>query len=131
MGATGQALRQAVAVRNTPLAIDADMSAGNGQVYESAAGVLGLVLLVGNRVDRLYVHPTHHSQGIGIALLSEVTRIALRSHARELVVLSWPSAVSYYESAGFSRVPSSVCTSDNTPDGGTPCIRLVKRLAVG
>ncbi|MEN9580933.1 MAG: Acetyltransferase domain [Pseudomonadota bacterium] len=116
-------VQQAVTARSEPQTLASEMSAGNAQVYESALGVVGLVLLLGENLDRLYVHPQQQSQGIGIALLSEVTRLALRSRVPRLVTQSWPAAVSYYESVGFTQ--EAGCSS---VEPGMPCIRLVKRL---
>lgn len=77
-----------------------------------------------DELERLVVHPSHHRQGLGRALLHEVLRL---QRVRPLAVgtgLRNHPAVALYRSAGFAPDPSYGPNGTYEPLPGLPVLRL-------
>ena len=75
----------------------------NGQVLvaELDGRVAGFAALVGGELDGLFVEPELWRQGVGKALVDEVTHLA-RLRGLAVTVIAGPVARSFYERCGFS-----------------------------
>jgi len=75
----------------------------NGQVLvaELDGRVAGFAALVGGELDGLFVEPDLWRQGVGKALVDEVTHLA-RLRGLAVTVIAGPVARSFYERCGFS-----------------------------
>lgn len=69
-------------------------------VYESNGVPLGFISLQGELIDRLYVHPAHHRQGIGQALLMKAREI-LPKHMWLYTHVANKMARAFYEKNDF------------------------------
>jgi ribosomal protein S18 acetylase RimI-like enzyme len=80
---------------------------GRERVMLAEAGdtAVAFLALDGDEVDHLYVHPAHHRQGHGAALLREAQ--AQRDHLELWVFQRNVGAIAFYEAHGFAIVAST------------------------
>ncbi len=69
-------------------------------VYEQDGAPLGFLAIQGEFIDRLYVHPAYHRQGIGQALLMKARQL-LPKHMWLYTHVANKMARAFYEKNGF------------------------------
>jgi ribosomal protein S18 acetylase RimI-like enzyme len=67
--------------------------------------ILGMVVVNGNEISRLYVHPTYHRRGVGQALFEAAVQMIREAGFNEVKLGALvDSAVAFYKAMGMSVV---------------------------
>jgi putative acetyltransferase len=83
----------------------ARLVAAGGVTVAEAGGAVAAFLALGERIDHLYVHPAHHRQGLGSALLRGAQ--AARPRLELWVFQRNTDAIAFYEAHGFAVVQAT------------------------
>lgn len=81
--------------------LDAEQENSVFWVASEAASMLGFIGLREDEITRLHVDPQHHCQGIGRLLFAAAERHVRANGMTGLSVVSWPSAVPFFEAMGM------------------------------
>jgi GNAT superfamily N-acetyltransferase len=106
--------RHRVHVSNTPARLDRDLRSWHTLVCEH--GTLGLIAVGAfdaNEIKRVYVRPDAQGRGAGRTLMAALEHRAHHDGCRTLRLEASPSAVSFYESLGYSAEDEACLVVDD------------------
>jgi GNAT superfamily N-acetyltransferase len=124
----------ALAASNTPQRMLESARKCDAFVAVENGTILGIAMLDGNRIKRVFTHTQMQRRGIGRALMSHVEALAEERRIPELIVDSSITAVGFYSKCGYEVIRKvnkpfrgieniifEMSKNLNTPESGGKC----------
>jgi GNAT superfamily N-acetyltransferase len=104
MDGLNAAARAFLAAKNVPKTLQEDLAHSFALVAVAGANPVGIGVLDGEEVKRVYVHPNAQRKGIGASIVRALELEARKRNVAILIVHASPSSVGFYQSLGYQPI---------------------------
>lgn len=107
---TSDQLRYLLVERGSQAAIESQHQGYRFLVAAAGREVIGTVAFRENEVEKLYVDPHFHRQGIGTSMFEAAARVLSEEGHTEMFLAAFPAVVPFYERMGMNVIASKPVT---------------------
>lgn len=110
-GFSPEQLERLLTDRSSPMAIGSWLVNWQCFVAELHGNIVGAIAIWQNEIEELWVHPQHHSHGVGTAMFREAEQmIAKAGHTELTLCCAAVSARPFYEAMGAEIFDRKLCS---------------------
>ena len=119
------AARELIRAHAAPGLLDTELAGCHAVVAEDPRGVLGMAVLAGTEIRRVYVRADMQRSGIGRALMTALEHEAMRRMYEEIHLTAGAAAAAFYERLGYERLETGEFVDG---EARVPFVYMRKRL---
>ena len=126
MAEANEAARQLIRAHAMPALLDAELAGCHAVVAEDARGIMGVAVLAGTEIRRVYVRADAQRGGIGRAMMTVLEHEAMRRGYDEVHLTAGAAAATFYERLGYERLEAGEFVDG---EARVPFVEMRKRLS--
>jgi GNAT superfamily N-acetyltransferase len=119
------AARELIRAHAAPGLLDTELAGCHAVVAEDARGIVGMAVLAGAEIRRVYVQADTQRSGVGRALMTALEHEAVSRAYEEVHLTAGAAAASFYERLGYERLEAGEFVDG---DARVPFVYMRKRL---
>jgi GNAT superfamily N-acetyltransferase len=120
-----EAARVLIRAHAAPGLLDTELAGCHAVVAEEASGIVGMAVLAGAEIRRVYVRADTQRNGVGRALMTALEHEAVSRTYEEVHLTAGMAAAAFYERLGYERLEAGEFVDG---DARVPFVHMRKRL---